>query len=39
VVEFQHYLEIKDMVYITIKVKKQLKGKGGARLDSYLESS
>jgi len=27
------------MVYITIKVKKQLKRKGGARLDSYLESS
>jgi hypothetical protein len=38
VVELQHYLEIKDIVHITIKVEKQLKRKGSVRLSGYLRS-
>jgi len=38
-VELQYYLEIEDMMYMAIKVEKQLKRKGNARLDDYLGSS
>ena len=39
VVELQHYLEIKDIIHMAIKVKKILKRKGCARLGGYLKPS
>jgi hypothetical protein len=38
-VELQRYLAFEDMVYMAIKMKKQLKRKGNASLDNYLGSS
>jgi len=38
VVELHHYLKIKDMVHITIKVEKQLEKKNCAKPASYLGS-
>jgi hypothetical protein len=35
-VELQHYLKIKDMVHIAIKVEKQLEKKNSARPNGYL---
>lgn len=39
VVELRHYLEIKDIMHMAIKVKKILKRKGCARLGGYLKPS
>ena len=39
VIELQHYLEHENIVYMAIKVEKQLKRKGNAILDDYLGSS
>ena len=38
-VELQHYLEIEDIMHMTIKVKKQLKIRGNVRSNSFLGSS
>jgi hypothetical protein len=39
IVEFQHYIEIKDVVYMAVKVEKELRWKGSARQSGYLGSS
>jgi len=36
VVKLQHYLEMEDIMHMAIKVEKQLKRKGSARLSGYL---
>ena len=40
IVELQHYVELKDMVHMAIKVENQLKRRGNnARQTSYLGST
>jgi hypothetical protein len=39
VVEFQHYIEIKDVVYMVVKVEKELRWKGSVRQSGYSGSS
>jgi hypothetical protein len=36
VVELHHYMEIKDMVYMVVKMEKQLRRKGSAKPNGYL---
>jgi hypothetical protein len=38
-VELQHYIVIEDMVYMVVKIEKQLKRKGNAKLGGYSCSS
>lgn len=39
VMELQRYMKTKDMVHMAIKVEKQLRRKGSAKLDGYLSFS